>query len=340
MTFVARSCASCDEVRCDMHALINSLERTTERVSWVLDNAWPETASMVSASFRAKDQLLTPGIAGGWPERYRWPVEAHRPAGMATLRRHWMMRRVARASGAARQRAYLDQDRRVAGRLAKAIDYRARHLVVAQAWLPWLDEAGALGGRTFDVVMSRYPLGVIHQLLDAAASEIGASATIADFRAPADLVEREARLLGAARQIYTPHHGIAAMFPGKAVQLGWHLPPAKARKAGNRVAFMGPTIARNRPDIAARLAAGLDATLIVFGSVLEPLWGQTAVEHRVKGENWLDDVGAILHPATLTHEPRALLEARAHGVAVYSTETCGLDPSEYLPLDRFPGGRA
>jgi hypothetical protein len=339
MSFVARSCASCDEVRCDMHSLINSLERPTERVSWVLDTAWPETASMVSASFGAKDQFLTPGISGGWPQRYRWPVEPRRPAGMATVRRHWTMRRVARATGAARQRAYLDQDRVLARRLAKAIDYRARHLVVAQTWLPWLEEAGALGGRTFDVVMSRYPLGEIHRLLDAAASEMVSSLTIADFRAPADLVEREAELLSAARQIYTPHYGIAAMFPEKAVRLGWHLPAAKARKVGNRVAFMGPTIARNRPDIAARLAAGLDAPLIVFGSILEPLWGQTAVERRVKSENWLDDVGAILHPAALTHEPRALLEARAHGVTVYATETCGLDPSEYLPVDRLPGSR-
>jgi hypothetical protein len=329
------SCASCDETGCDMHKMLKASEHPAERVAWVLDDVWPETASLVAASFGSGDQLIAPGIFGAWPLRYRWPVEGDHLALAATARRHWSMRRVAKASGAIRQPSYLGHDRNVARGLAKAIDFRARHLVVAQAWLPWLDELGVLGGRTFDVLMSRYPLGELHRLLDHAASQIGGLGTIADFRAPSELVEREARLLARTRHIYTPHHGIASLFPGQTVQLAWHMPPAKSFQPAARVAFLGPTIARQRPDIVKSLVAGLDQPLVVFGPELEPLWNGVSIEHREKGPNWLDGIGAILHPAAVTHEPRALLEARAGGVAIYATNTCGLSPSDYLPLDRF-----
>jgi hypothetical protein len=223
----------------------------------------------------------------------------------------------------------------MARRLAQAIDYRARHLVVAQSWLPWLDEAGALGGRTFDVVMSRYPLGEVHRMLDAAAAEIGASSTIADFRADPELVEREAELLARARRIVTPHHGIASLFPGRTLLLNWHRPPSSHGEPGNRLAFLGPTIARQRPDIARRLGSSLDEPLIVVGPMIEPLWVGVAIEQRPMGPAWLDGIGAILHPASLTSQPRALLEALASGVTIFATDTCGLAPSDYLPLEAF-----
>jgi hypothetical protein len=53
--------------------------------------------------------------------------------------------------------------------------------------------------------------------------------------------------------------------------------------------------------------------------------------------DWLDGIGAILHPAAMTHQPRALLQAIANGVRVYATPACGLAPADYLPLDCFPG---
>ena len=246
------------------------------------------------------------------------------------------MRRVAKASGAVRQRTYLEHDRRLARRLAAAIDYRARHLVVAQAWLPWFEETGVLGGRTYDVVMGRYPLTKIHRLLDEAAAKMGSSATIADFRASAELVEREARLLSRARRIFTPHAGIASLFPNQAVPLAWHIPKASSPKKGHRVAFLGPTIARQRPDIACSLVARLEEPLVVFGPILEDFWGGLRIERRTMDDRWLDGIGAILHPATLTHQPRALLEALANGVTIYATATCGLANGDYLPLNRFP----
>jgi len=309
------------------------------RIAWVLDEVWPEYASMVAAALRPGDQLLAPGLWSGRPARYRWPGPAEHRAALATFSRHLAMRRVAKAPGGVRQRAYLAHDRAVARALARAIDWRAGHLVVAQAWLPWLDEAGALGGRSFDVVMSRYPLAEIHRRLDAAAAEMGESATIADFRADPELVAREAALLARARRIITPHHGLAALFPDRALRLAWHRPPAAARTPGERTAFLGPTIARQRPDIVRALAASLAGPLIVFGAMLEgpDFWDGVAIERRDFGPAWLDGIGAILHPATLTAEPRRLLAARAAGIALYATPECGLDPADYRPIEAFAG---
>jgi hypothetical protein len=310
------------------------------RIVYVLDEVWPEYASLVAAALRPEDQLLAPGLIGARPDRYRWPGPAEHRAALATARRHLAMRRVAKAPGGVRQRTYLAHDRILAHALARRIDYRAGHLVVAQAWLPWLDEAGALGGRSYDVVMSRYPFAEIHRRLDGAAAEMGASATIADFRADPALVAREAELLARARRIVTPHHGLAALFPDQAVRLVWHRPPAApARAPGERVAFLGPTIARQRPDIVRALAGALDRPLIVFGAMLEGpgFWDGVAIERRAFGPDWLEDIGAILHPATLTSAPRRLLAALAAGVIVYATPECGLDPADYLPLQDFPG---
>jgi len=328
-----RSCASCDETGCAMHR--PGLMRSVERTAWLLDEVWPETASMVEALIGPDDQLLAPGIFAGFPSRYRWPGATRAKAVRQTMARHWTMRRVAKAPGGVRQRAYLENDRAIARKLAKAIDYRARHLVIAQAWLPWLDEAGVLGGRTFDVVMSRYSFAEIHRLLDDAAVELGRSATIADFRADPALVERENELLGRARRIITPHHGIAALFPRQAYLLAWHRPPTIHREPGTRVAFLGPTIARQRPDVARALAECLAEPLIVFGPILEPLWGELAIERRAMSPGWLDGIGAILHPATMTHQPRELLQAVAAGVHVYATPASGLAPADYSPLAPF-----
>jgi hypothetical protein len=321
-----------------MHRIHAVIEIPSERTAWVLDAVWPETASMVAARLQPGDQLLVPGLLGPRPARYAWPAPAEHRAAIATFLRHLAMRFSAQARGAVRQRTYLTHDRRVARALAPAIDWRARHLVVAQSLLPWLDEAGVLGGRSFDVVMSRYPLAEIHARLDATARALGGSHTIVDFRADTALVAREMRLLERARRIVTPHPDIADLFAERALRLTWHRPTAVPRRPGRRTAFLGPTIARERPDIAARHAAALPEPLIVFGEIHEPaFWGQVRIERRKMDMHWLDDIGTLIHPATMTTQPRRLLEALRADVRVLATRSSGLEAGDYVPPDAWDG---
>ena len=334
-----RSCASCDMTSCALHIGHGPLiESVSGKTNWLLDDAWPEYSSYLARIAGPDDQILAPGLFGAARiTRYDWAHPATRHAAtVATARRHWTMRRVTAAAGSVRQRAYARSDKRLAVALAKAVDYRSEHLVVAQAWLPWLDRLGLLGGRSFDVMMSRYPLADIHARLDAAARDYTGPSdpSIADFRAPDHRVETEHRLLGQARRIVSPHADICALFDDRAIRLAWHRPAKTFPKPGRRIAFIGTTLPRDRPDLAAQWASRSTGPLIVFGAASpnHPVWQGTPVEHRPWTPAWLDDIGTIVHPATMTTQPRRLLQALANGLTIHATPACGLPPTDYRDL--------
>ena len=325
------SCASCARRDCHLSFVSRDIAPVAGRAAFVLDEVWPEYRRFVATQMKPEDQMLAPGLG---LKRYDWGA-GKGVAHVATLLRHLAMRRVARARGAVRQATYLRGDEAMAQALARRIDYRAGHLVVQQALLPFLWRDGVLGGRTFDVLMTRYPLAELHRRLDAVYRRHPGSATIHDFRAPEEIVAAEA--LAAARRIATPHHDIAESFVDRALWLDWQRPPTRTRKAGGRVAFLGPTITRQGAQEARDLASCLPEPLIVFGSDLEggDFWRGMAIEQRRFTPGWLDDIGAILHPAAVTNAPRRLLEAVAGGVVVYAHPSCGLAPGDYRPVAAF-----
>jgi hypothetical protein len=330
-----QSCATCERTDCHLSFISRDITPVTERAAWVVDRVWPEYRRLAAAQMKPEDQLLSPHRFGGRLAGYDWQTGEGR-AGLATLQRHMMLRQVATARGAVRQAAYLKADEALALALARHIDYRAQHLVVSQAFLPFLWRDGVLGGRSFDVLMTRYPLADVHARLDAVAFDHTDSPTIADFRAPDALVETEGEALAAARRIVTAHHDIAEGFSDRAVWLDWDRPDPKPRRNGTRTAFLGPVIARQGAHQVREMAKYLPQPLIVFGAELEgpDFWGDVAIERRSFGPGWLDDIGAILHPAAITHEPRRLIEAVAHGVTVYAAPSCGLAPGQFTPLER------
>jgi hypothetical protein len=187
--------------------------------------------------------------------------------------------------------------------------------------------------------MTRYPLADLHARLDQVAAACPDSPTIADFRAPDDLVAAESEALAAARRLVTPHHDLAEQSGARALWLDWERPRLRVRQPGTRVAFLGPTAARQGAWQVRALAARLDTPLIVFGADLEgpDFWRGVAIERRAMTETWLDGIGAILHPAAMTHAPRRLVEAAAHGVTVYAHASCGLPPGQWRPVSEFTG---
>ena len=339
------SCATCGVADCRLSFVSRAIAPAAERTAFVLDEMWPEFRAHVARLVRPDDQVLVPGVLGRTLPRYAWRDGEMAGRGdtagtLATLYRHTVMRRVAAARGGVRQAAYLRADRLLAGALARRIDYRAGHVVVSQTFLPYLWRDGILGGRTFDVLMTRYPLAELHARLDRTGADHPDSRTIADFRAPDDLVTDEAQALAAARRLVTPHHDIAAQSGDRALWLDWERPRARLRRVGSRIAFLGPTAARQGAYHVRDIARRLPAPLIVFGSDLEgpDFWRGVAIERRPMSEAWLDDLGAILHPATVTHAPRRLIEAVNHGVTVYADDACGLAPGQWRPISSFGEG--
>ncbi|ESQ76674.1 hypothetical protein [Asticcacaulis sp. AC402] len=330
------SCASCNRVNCHMSFLSRDIAPVAAVTAWVLDEMWPEHRDYVAGIARNEDQILTPGLFGRPLARYAWG-RGQVVAGWATLLRHASMKRVARAPGAVRQAAYLKADRAVADAMARGISFRAQHIVVSQTLLPYVWRDGVLGGRSFDVLMTRYPLADIHRRLDAVLALHPDSVTIGDFRAPEALVDAETEALAQARRVVTPHHDIADGFPERAVWLDWQKPVLRPRRGGRRVAFIGPSITRQGAREARGLARGLPDPLIVFGADLEGsgFWDGVATERRSFGEGWMDDIGAILHPAAMTASPRRLVEAQAHGIDIFAHASCGLAPGKFRPLETF-----
>lgn len=330
------SCAECGRVDCRLSFARRGHVGCDAMTAFVLDAVWPEHREYVQRTRRPPDQVLAPAGFGPLRARYDWEG-ATRVAGIETLARHLRLRRLARAGGGLRQAANLRSDAAIAAALAARLDYRARRIVVSQTLLPHLWLNGVLGGRAFDVLMTRYPLQAIQEGLDAAAKRTPGAASLRDFRAPRAVVDAETEALKSADRLITPHADLQRRFGARAEALDWTQPEAPLRRRGTRVAFLGPTIARQGADQVREIARSLPAPLIVFGEHLEgpEFWRGAPIESRSLGPGWLDDIGSILHPALITNAPRRLLEARAAGVAVYATLTCGLPRSEWRPFESF-----
>ena len=92
-------------------------------------------------------------------------------------------------------------------------------MVISQNLLPFIYETGVLGGRTFDVLMTRLPFEKLHERLDYAYSIHNKSPTLKDFRASKDLINLENKALTKARKIISPHYEIAKIFKNKIERL-------------------------------------------------------------------------------------------------------------------------
>jgi hypothetical protein len=312
------SCESCGITRCFRHPEAAGLPRAS-LTAWIVDAFWPEYDAYLRRERGEGDWLFTPLARGN----YRWSSAGFakvNQAPLVVLRRSVVSRRLA-AQGAERQRALLEMDEQLAMTFARRIPSSAAHLVVSQNLLPFLFRSGVLGGRTFDVLMTRLPLADLQETLDRAARCWPDSRTLADFRAAPDLLDAERRALAEARHWITPHSEIARIGGGRSIKLDWQLPnPAGANRAGGqRLLFPASTLGRK----GAWEMRELRAPLKLAGPVLEApdFWASAEVEHC--GFD-LDGVGAVVLPAWVENQPRRLLQAVSAGVPVIASEACGL----------------
>jgi hypothetical protein len=116
------------------------------------------------------------------------------------------------------------QSRQLALKYGETLSPEITHLVIAQSLLPWLWEAGYLGGRTFDLLLTTLPIKYLQERLDLAAKSHPTSSTLGDFRAATEVAELEMSALNLARKLITPHSDLAKLFPAKTELLDWVMP--------------------------------------------------------------------------------------------------------------------
>jgi hypothetical protein len=335
---VARSCLSCGRTDCHRVRPATTLERGHR--AWLLDGVWPEHDAWLVAEREPTDVLMVPIDGRRFRRgRYAWSSDgfaAVRQFPAIALVRAIGSRRLA-AQGAARQRALLRYEARLAEAMAERLPASATHVVVAQTLLPHLWRLGALGGRRFDVLMTRPPLQLLQEALDRAHRLHPQSKTLADFRADPAELELERAALAAAERLVTPHAGLARALGDRAVRVGWARPPrtptrdrdAAPRKDGpSRVWFPASTLGRKGAYELREALRGLAVDLVLGGPVLESpdFWD------RPTRQGGLGDADLVVSPAHVETAPRRLLAALARGVPVIASDACGLDPEAGLTV--------
>jgi len=321
----------------DCFRQVRSQARATDfgRTAYLVDEYWPEFDRYISATKCESDLLCIPlnGKRYG-KSNYAWSTDGFdvvKQSRLFTLWRSFHSRKLA-AEGAARQASLLACHKQLAQRYASQLSYDVMHVTLTQNLLPFLWRSGVLGGRTFDVLMTRLPLALLQDRLDAAFKLHPESPTLGDFRADRQLLDAEKEALGHARKIITPHTEMAALYPEKAVLIDWTIPAMESwmKRAADRKArlvFPAATLGRKGVYELREAMTGLDTQLVIMGPVFEDrnFWDGFRVDRLPVGDDWLAYATAVVLPSFVEHQPRKLLEAVARGVPVIASTACGLE---------------
>jgi len=246
---MAHTCSNCAQTSCFRHqSILFNYKSARERTAYILDEKWPEFERYLAATHVPGDVLLIPIDGTRWKmPRHRWDTRGYsevRTASVATAIRGLRSRNLAKY-GALRLQSQIDDAAAIAGILGRQIPFDATRVCVTQSLLPFLWREHHLGGREFDVLMTRLPLRILHARLDAAVDAHPDRPTLAEFRAPDWMVDAEHEALEAADQIVTPHSQIGGLFGSKSRLLPWECNDARNPGIrGGAIAFPGPTAAR------------------------------------------------------------------------------------------------
>ncbi|MGB8700611.1 MAG: VanW family protein [Thermosynechococcaceae cyanobacterium] len=325
-------CDTCTVVDCLKHMPPNRPQQSWERTAYLVDEYWPEFDRYLQTHRSAKDLLALPLNGKQWQKaNYAWTTHGFgtvRSAAALTLGRSLASRRLA-TQGRARQQQLLQSDRQLAQSLGQWLTAEVTHIVVMQQLLPFLWQQGDLGGRSFDVLMTRLPLSLLQARLDQAHRKHPSSPTLCDFRTDPALVAAEAQALRSARRLITPHTDLANLFPEKTTLLDWDLPHRPTHPVrGQTILFPASTLGRKGAYELREAAKTLNLPLQLLGTDLEGenFWEGLNVWRSPL--NSFAGIGLVVLPAYVEHTPRILLQAIAQGIPVIASVACGL---EHMP---------
>jgi hypothetical protein len=338
----AHSCVSCGETACFRHRVPQPVN--SNQTFWALDEYWPEFQFYLNEIIGIDDIAAIPinGARFKLP-RYAWNtnISPHRVAAPLPTLARAVVARFHAGNAAALRQSQLDFSSYIARRYTRALPYEVTHVVVTQSLLPFFWQSGELGGRTFDVLMTRLPMATLHTKLNAAFAARPERSTLNDFRAPQALVEAEAEALAAASSIISPHSEIAALFPDKIHQLKWAATstkiPGSPAQQSRKILFPGPSVARKGAYEVRTVAQELDLEVLIMGGQLEgnDFWNGVRVLRVERNAIPWSEILCVVQPSLNEDTPRALLSALARGVPVVSTSGCGIPPQHNLYLVPF-----
>lgn len=335
-------CYSCGNMACFKHPDKTGVEQEIATTTFILDEKWPEYDKYVSQTATKADHFILALKKNRWikTNRYSWAA-AHPQKTKATQFQGLFRALQLRFAPKNKNNVFelsLQLDKKIAKAAARQIPIDATHVVIAQNLLPYIYETGALGGRTFDVFMTRLPFEKLHERLDLAFTFHNESPTLNDFRASKELIALENKALTSARKIITPHSELAAIFKNKAVKLDWQIPAIpNGQPNGTKVLFPASAVGRKGAYEMRRLAKELQLELVISGRTIETahFWQDLKIE-KFNGD-WRQ-IGLVVYPTYVEHQPRPLLKAVAQGIPVITTTASGLEPSaqvEVLEINNF-----
>jgi hypothetical protein len=327
---------------CFKHPDKTGVEQEIATTTFILDEKWPEYDKYVSQTATKADHFILPLKKNRWikTNRYNWAA-AHPQKTKATQFQGLFRALQLRFAPKNKNNVFelsLQLDKKIAKAAARQIPIDATHVVIAQNLLPFIYETGALGGRTFDVFMTRLPFEKLHERLDLAFAFHNESQTLNDFRASKELIALENKAFTSARKIITPHSELAAIFKNKAVKLDWQIPAIpNGQPNGTKVLFPASAVGRKGAYEIKRLAKELQLELVISGPTIETahFWQDLKIE-KFNGD-WRQ-IGLVVYPTYVEHQPRLLLKAVAQDIPVITTTASGLEPSaqvEVLEINNF-----
>jgi vancomycin resistance protein VanW len=329
----AHDCLTCAQKSCRRENADRAADEAGP-AAWLVAACTPEFAALFRRLAQPNDALLTPTRRFA-AHRYGWPrglCAREGSATLATLLRSFELRRA--GQGGALQARAMAADARLAAAYPSRLWRLDGRAFVAQNLLPHLWRLGVLQGRSFSVLMDRLPLDILQERLDAAARLYPQSPTLADFRAPEEIVAAEREALTEARELFTAHREIAALHPDKTTLLDWApAAPMRAKQGGRSLLLPASALARKGAYALREAIEGLDVELLIAGAADESkdFWAGLKARKLARHER-PTELAAVVLPAIVEHQPRALIAARAAGIPVIATSACGLEPEPGLTI--------
>lgn len=312
------NCSSCGTTSCNLHSLQSVTTENIDSTTWLLDEKWPEHNAYLLENAGKNDVFVLPKSIN--TSRFDWTgIGSKReivvPAIIRSILFRYKRDNIFKKS--------IQLDRYISKAFIKKIPVNSRHLVVAQNLLPFLHEAGVLGGRTYDVLMTRFPIHQIHETLNGATQINPDSPTLNDFRADSFLVESEREALKNARRLITPHQKIAQSFPENSFLLNWNFKNGTPITTGTKMLFPGSGLGRKGAYEVRQLAREMNLELLVLGNAKEHEHFWEGIKTSKFENNW-EEIKLVIFPAFVENRPAYLLKALEKGITVIATENCGI----------------